>query len=61
MRQKTHQVSRTNKPSNIVYVKVDPFKVPSRELFEARRKNRAVTFEDRRFKKPKYKKNYMED
>ena len=61
MRQRMHQVQTTDKPSNIIYVKVDPTKVPSRELFEARRKNRAVTFEDRRFKKPKYKKDYMED
>lgn len=61
MKQKVHQVPGPKKPSNIIYVKVDPTKVPNRERLEARLKNRAVTFEDRRFKKPKHKVNYQED
>lgn len=61
MKQKLHRVQEPKKSSNVIMLKIDPTKVPSRERLEARLKNRAVTFEDRRFKKPKYKKDYQED
>ena len=61
MKQKLHLVQELKKSSNVIMLKVGTTKVPSRERLEARLKNRAVTFEDRRFKKPKYKKDYQED
>ena len=61
MKQKLYRVQELKKSSNVIMLKVDITNVPSRERLEARLKNRAVTFEDRRFKKPKYKKDYQED
>lgn len=61
MKQKLYRVQELKKSSNVIMLKVNPTKVPSRERLEARLKNRAVTFEDHRFKKPKYKKDYQED
>ena len=61
MKQKLHRVQELKKSSNVIMLKVDITNVPSRERLEARLKNRAVIFEDRRFKKPKYKEDYQED
>ena len=61
MKQKLHLVQELKKSSNVIMLKVDITNVPSRERLEARLKNRAVIFEDRRFKKPKYKEDYQED
>lgn len=61
MKQKLHRIQELKKSSNVIMLKVDTTKIPSRERLEARLKNRAVTFEDRRFKKSKYKKDYQED
>ena len=61
MKQKLYRVQELKKSSNVIMLKVDTTKIPSRERLEARLKNRAVTFEDRRFKKSKYKKDYQED
>ena len=61
MKQKLHRVQELKKSSNMIVLKVDTTKIPSRERLEARLKNRAVIFEDRRFKKSKYKKDYQED
>lgn len=61
MKNKLHRISAPKKPSNIIYIEVDPVKVPNKGLLEARLKNKAQTFEDRRFKKPRYRKDYIED
>lgn len=61
MKHGTYQVQAPKKPSNIMYVKVDASKIPNRDRLESRLRNKAVTFEDRRFKKPKHKPNYQED
>lgn len=55
MKPKTY-ITKTPK-SKVIKIKVDlsNCKVPDPELLYARLKNKAVTFEDKRFKKPKYK------
>ena len=60
MRHKVHIINK-KKPDNIIQVTVDISTVPNMNRKFGRLKNRAQVFEDRRFKKPKYKKNYMED
>ena len=61
MKNKLHKVSETKKSSNVIYVEVDPTRVPNKGLLEARLKNKAQVFEDRRFKKPRYRKDYLAD
>lgn len=54
--------TKVPKSKNIVG-RIDPntLKAPNPELLYARIKNRAATFEDRRFKKPKHKGKVFED
>lgn len=61
MKQRTHQVPAPKKPSNILYIEVDQTKVPSKQRRESRLKNKSQIFDDRRFRKPKYKKDFQED
>lgn len=61
MKQRTHQVPALKKPSNILYIEVDQTKVPSKQRRESRLKNKSQVFDDRRFRKPKYKKDFQED
>jgi hypothetical protein len=60
MRQRTHEV-RTKKPDNIIRVTIDIASVPNPDRKFSRLKNKAQVFDDRRFRKPKYKKSYLED
>jgi hypothetical protein len=60
MRQRTHEV-RTKKPDNIIRVTIDIASVPNPDRKFSRLKNKAQVFDDRRFRKPKYKKDYLED
>ena len=60
MRQKTHQ-TREKKNTNVIQININLSTVPSQTRKFSRLKNKAQVFEDRRFKKPKYKNNYMED
>jgi hypothetical protein len=60
MKQKLHIINK-KETSNIIQVKVDIMAVPSQDRKFSRLKNRAQVFDDRRYRKPKYKKSYMED
>lgn len=60
MRQRMH-VPKEKKNKNIIHVTIDISTIPSRDRKFSRLKNKAQVFEDRRFKKPKYKTNYVED
>ena len=55
-----HEV-RTKKSKNIIQIKIDVTTIPSQDRKYSRLRNKSQKFEDRRFKKPKYKPNYMED
>ena len=60
MKRKTWE-TREKTNNMIIRVEVDITSIPSKERLQGRLKNRSCVFEDRRFKRPKYKKNYMED
>ena len=55
-----HEV-RAKKKNNIIQVKIDVTTIPSQDRKYSRLRNKSQRFEDRRFKKPKHKPNYMED
>ena len=55
-----HEV-RAKKSKNIIQIKIDVTTIPSQDRKYSRLRNKSQKFEDRRFKKPKYKPNYMED
>ena len=55
-----HEV-RTKKKNNVIQVKIDVTTIPSQDRKYSRLRNKSQRFEDRRFKKPKHKPNYMED
>ena len=55
-----HEV-RAKKSKNIIQIKIDVTTIPSQDRKYSRLRNKSQRFEDRRFKKPKYKPNYMED
>ena len=57
---KMHEV-RPKKSGNIIQINIDISTVPSQDRKYSRLKNKSQRFEDRRFKKPRYKTNYMED
>lgn len=59
MRQKTH-IIKMKKPDNVIQVKIDISTVPNPDRKYSRLKNRAQVFDDRRYRKPKYKKNYLD-
>lgn len=61
MKQRLHSTKSNKKPSNIIYIEVDQLKARNQGLLIARQNNRSSIFEDRRFKKPKYKTKYQED
>ena len=55
-----HEV-REKKNKNIVHIEIDISSIPSQDRKYSRLKNRAQVFDDRRYRKPKYKKDYLED
>ena len=55
-----HEV-KAKKKNNVIQIKIDISTVPSQDRKYSRLKNKSQRFEDRRFKKPKYKTNYLED
>lgn len=59
MKQRVH-IIKMKKPDNVIQVKIDISTVPNPDRKYSRLKNKARVFDDRRFRKPKYKKNYME-
>ena len=60
MRQKTYEV-RQKKPSNIINIHIDLGSIPSKDRKYARLRNKAAVFDDRRFRKPKYKNKSYEE
>lgn len=60
MKQKTHIIKMKN-PDNIIQVKIDISSIPNPDRKYSRLRNKSQRFDDRRFRKPKYKKSYLED
>lgn len=60
MKHKTYPI-KVKKADNIIQVKTDLSVIPNLDRKYSRIKNKAQIFDDRRFRKPKYKKNYLED
>lgn len=60
MKQKTHTI-KMKKPDNIIQVKIDITTVPNPDRKYSRLRNKSQRFDDRRFRKPKYKKSYLEE
>lgn len=60
MKHKTYTI-KIKKADNIIRVKTDLSTIPNLDRKYSRIKNKAQIFDDRRFRKPKYKKNYLED
>ncbi len=61
MKQNTYIVNPPKPKYQTIKVKVDITKVPSEVHKECRQKFKSAVFEDRRFKKPKHKKDYTEN
>lgn len=61
MGQKMYEVKPPKKKKNVISVQVDVTKLPSVVHKYGALNNKAVVFDDRRKRKPKYKSNYMED
>jgi hypothetical protein len=61
MGQKMYEVKPPKKKKNVISVQVDVTKLPSAVHKYGALNNKAVVFDDRRKRKPKYKPNYMED
>jgi hypothetical protein len=60
MRQKVH-IIKMKQPENIIQVNVNISAVPNPDRKYSRLRNKAQVFDDRRYRKPKYKKNYLDD
>ena len=54
-------IPKNKKNTNVIHVKIDITSVPSQDRKYSRLRNKAQVFDDRRYRKPKYKKNYLED
>jgi hypothetical protein len=54
-------IPKTKKNPNVIHVEIDISTVPSQDRKYSRLRNKAQVFDDRRYRKPKYKKNYLED
>ena len=59
MKQKTH-IIKMKKPDNVIQVKIDITTVPNPDRKYSRLRNKSQRFDDRRFRKPKYKTNYLD-
>ena len=55
MKQKMYIIETPKKKDNVIHITVDPFRIPDKDLLQARLQNKAHVFEDKRFKKPKHK------
>lgn len=54
-------IPKTKNNPNVIHIEIDISTVPSQDRKYSRMRNRAQVFDDRRYRKPKYKKNYLED
>ena len=61
MKNKTWITQAPKKDDRVIVVGVDLAHLPSNVHKYGALKNKSQVFEDRRFKKPKHKNNYMED
>lgn len=61
MKQKFYTPQTKKTDNKVLVIKVDLAKLPSNTHKYGALNNKAQVFEDRRFKKPKYKKDYQED
>lgn len=61
MKQKTFITQAPKKNDNVLIVGVDLAHIPSNVHKYGALKNRAQVFDDRRYRKPKHKINYLED
>ena len=53
-------IPKAKKNTNIIQINIDITTLPSQERKYCRLKNKVQVFEDRRFKKPKYKTDYRD-
>ena len=53
--------TKEKKSKNIIHVKVDKIHLPSNVHKFGALNNKSKVFDDRRYRKPKYKPNYLED
>ena len=60
MKQKLHIINK-KKSDNIIQVNIDLTSVPNPDRKYSRLRNKAQVFDDRRYRKPKYRVNYLED
>jgi hypothetical protein len=60
MKQSTYIINM-KKPDNVLQVNVDLTTIPNPDRKYSRLRNKAQVFDDRRYRKPKYKTNYLED
>lgn len=61
MKQNTFITQPPKKSDKVIILGVDLAHLPSNTHKYGAIKNKSQVFEDRRFKKPKYKKNYLDD
>jgi hypothetical protein len=54
-------IPKKKKNPNVIHIEIDITSVPSQDRKYSRLRNKAQVFDDRRFRKPKYKTNYLED
>lgn len=54
-------IPKTKKNANVIHIEIDITSVPNQDRKYSRLRNKAQVFDDRRYRKPKYKKNYLED
>lgn len=54
-------IPKKKKNSNVIHIEIDITSVPNQDRKYSRLRNKAQVFDDRRYRKPKYKPNYMED
>lgn len=60
-KKKTYQTSKPKDKKMSFTITVDTTKLPNKLHFETQLKTRANVFEDKRFKKPKYKNKFEEE
>ena len=54
-------IPKKKKNPNVIHIEIDITSVPNQDRKYSRLRNKAQVFDDRRYRKPKHKPNYMED
>lgn len=60
MKQKIYTVGENKSKKRIYSVDLSQVTVPNKDRLYSRLNNKSQVFDDRRFRKPKYKKNYLD-